>query len=926
MTSRSWPRWPMIAALSGALVAAGVSGGASVAQEPQTAERYVVMLAAPSIGAAEAGLASTSQAPVTGDAITRQQDAVLSTVDAEPTHRYDTALNGFSAGLSTADVLELGTDPRVASVTPVRTFIPQQDVDADPGTDTNDSPSFLGLDEPGGVWDQLGGINAAGADQVIGVIDTGLAWDNPSFDATSISAPTGFSGACDSADPIGWPASACTNKIPGARYFADGALTQGPLAAGESLSPLDTGSHGTHVASIAAGRSRLASTNETISGMAPASSVVPYKVCWQVVGTLGQHEACAEDDILAAVDAAVADGVDVINMSLGVPGDDGYNNTPYDEAMKVAAAQGIFIATAGGNYGPAGSPPNRSVSNGMPWVATVAAATHRPASSLGNITNTSSRGPVDELANRQNLLKPDLGAPGAFVLAAVPGGDATKSGTSMAAPHVAGLGALIMQFHPTWSPMAVRSAMQTTARSYQSTNAPFVGGSGYVQPRTFLEPGLIFDAGPADWDAFESSLTTGYQLNTASIQVGALPSTDVRTVTRTVTNVGSSTQTYTAAYSVPSSLAVGFSPKSFEIAPGATQQIEIRLANISASPTAWQSGFITWTSPSAADVRIPVVARGLQAKPEVARWGGTDRYATAALVADEFPGPVDTVYLASGSTYADALAGSAQAANGLVPSTMTSSGEPAPVLLTKQSSIPSATANALASLDPTNIVVLGGSAAIGDPVVNDLISQGYAVDRVSGTDRYATAAELAMLSDPGVPVAYIANGSDGSFADALTGSAAAARDDGVVLLTTKTTAPQATLDALAALQPEQVIVLGGDGAVSTAVYNAVGADDRISGSNRYGTAALVARTFDPQVAHAYVASGISWPDALAGSALAGSQGAPVLITPQASLSGVIETELDTLSPQEVVVLGGTAPVSQTVEDTLNASYPRWRAE
>ncbi|UJH70389.1 protease inhibitor I9 family protein [Ornithinimicrobium sp. INDO-MA30-4] len=156
MNSRIWPRWPMIAALSGALVAASVSGGASVAQEAPTSDRYVVTLAQPSLGAAEAGLAPAAQAPVTSDAITQQQDAVLNTVDAEPVHRYDTALNGFSAELSTADVLELGTDPRVVSVTPVRTFVPQQDVDADPGTDTNDSPSFLGLDEPGGVWDQLG--------------------------------------------------------------------------------------------------------------------------------------------------------------------------------------------------------------------------------------------------------------------------------------------------------------------------------------------------------------------------------------------------------------------------------------------------------------------------------------------------------------------------------------------------------------------------------------------------------------------------------------------------------------------------------------------------------------------------------------------------------------------------------------------------
>ncbi|MGA9275814.1 S8 family serine peptidase, partial [Ilumatobacter sp.] len=638
------------------------------------AEQYIVVLAdAPPIEQQPTARAETQAA----DRMAGQQDRVLEDVDAEPTHRFDTTINGFSVELSPDEVRDLEADPNVRAVTPVRVFGLHQSAPADPviGTDTSLSPEFLGLRGAGGVWERVGGVDQAGQGQVIGLIDSGLDWANGSFDAADVSAPPAdWQGFCDSGeDPTSWPAQACTNKVVGAQYFIDGVRAAGGVAADtESVSPWDVNSHGTHVASIAAGRERTTAAGPAIAGMAPMAHIAAYKVCWDYVNRGQARSGCFEDDILAAVDAAVADGVDVLNLSLGVPNDPGYGDTAYDFALEGAAAAGVFVSMSAGNSGPAPG----TLSNGLPWATTVAAATFHSAipSSVPAVASLSSRGPVNVPAAEQNLLKPDLGAPGIQVLAAVPGGEDVRSGTSMAAPHVAGLAAIIRREEPTWSPMAVKSAMQTTAAEYAGTGtSPLVGGTGFVEPRRFLDPGLVFDAGAADWDAFAADWTTGYDLNTASVTIGAL-SPESTTTTRRLTNVTDAEVTYTAAFSGSPSLGVTVVPEQVTLAPGDTAEVAITTLNRDAPTGTWQTGWLTWSSSTAPDVRIPVTARGAvytppppPPPPEVDRWGGTDRYETAALIAEQFPTGTDTVYLASGNGFADALAGSPVAARGLVP-------------------------------------------------------------------------------------------------------------------------------------------------------------------------------------------------------------------------------------------------------------------
>jgi putative cell wall-binding protein len=234
------------------------------------------------------------------------------------------------------------------------------------------------------------------------------------------------------------------------------------------------------------------------------------------------------------------------------------------------------------------------------------------------------------------------------------------------------------------------------------------------------------------------------------------------------------------------------------------------------------------------------------------------------------------------------------------------------------------TVAALNELDPANIVVLGGTGAIAQSV-EDALNAGWdaEVSRVFGTDRYGTAATLARLFPTNLPVVYVASGEDPAFPDALTGSALAGANGAPVLLTRKESVPAATAAALAELNPQQVVVLGGSAAVSETVYAEVGASDRLYGKDRYGTAAAVSSSYATDVPVVYVASGLDYPDALAGSALAGSQDAPVLITRTGDLPDVIVAELERLSPERVVIVGGAAAVSQAVEDHLNALYPDW---
>ena len=240
------------------------------------------------------------------------------------------------------------------------------------------------------------------------------------------------------------------------------------------------------------------------------------------------------------------------------------------------------------------------------------------------IAGFSSRGPT--LAANGDLLKPDIAAPGVGVLAAVsPIGSNGQnfgflSGTSMAAPQIAGLGALLLAKNPLWSPAAVKSAMMTTAYDLvdaegSAVHDVFAQGAGQVDPARIATPGLVYDAGPADWLGFLQG--QGYQLGVApvaakdvnlpSIAIGGL--TGTQTVTRTVTALTAGT--YSADVDVPG-ITAEVTPDVVTLEEGGKATFTVQFTSSGATLDAFVGGSLTWTSDEAT-VRSPVAIRSVTA-------------------------------------------------------------------------------------------------------------------------------------------------------------------------------------------------------------------------------------------------------------------------------------------------------------------------
>lgn len=301
----------------------------------------------------------------------------------------------------------------------------------------------------------------------------------------------------------------------------------------------------------------------------------------------------------------------------------------------------------------------------------------------------------------------------------------------------------------------------------------------------------------------------------------------------------------------------------------------------------------------------------------VPRIGGLDRFETAAAVSRSTFGPnVPVVFVATGQSFPDALASgpAARRAGG-------------PLLLVRQNAIPAATATELARLRPGRIVVVGGPGVVSDGVLAAL--QSYtagAVSRQWGADRFATAAEVGRASWPsGSSLVYVATGSN--YPDALAAGAIAARNGAPILLVRPDAVPAATADALRALAPSRIVVLGGPGVVSDAVFAQLRTHapdvQRVAGADRYATAvALSAATYAADsVSHVFIATGKSFPDGLAVGPVAGWWRGPLLLVPGNRLPPEVAAELRRLDPTNVVIVGGTDVVTDGVRDAIRAIWP-----
>lgn len=312
-----------------------------------------------------------------------RQDAVADEAGVDIGATYQVTLNGFSAQMSPQEAAKLASTKGVMGVYPDEIRHP----DAVPSTE------FLGLSGENGVWESVGGADAAGEGVVVGVVDTGIAPENPSFAGDTLGTTPGDEPYLDGNTVVfdkadgtqfrseratgeEWDSSFYSTKLVGAQYFSSGAAAAGFDFGPDYLSPRDGDGHGSHTASTAAGNHEVpASVAGTdfgvISGVAPAAKVSSYKACYVGPDPLvTTDDICALSDLLDAIDTAVADGVDVINYSIG--GGSATSTLQADDvSFFYAAIAGVFVSVSAGNSGPSAS----TADHASPWYTTVAAST-----------------------------------------------------------------------------------------------------------------------------------------------------------------------------------------------------------------------------------------------------------------------------------------------------------------------------------------------------------------------------------------------------------------------------------------------------------------------------------------------------------------------------------------------------------------------
>ena len=324
------------------------------------------MEGAPLLGTFEQDELDSAQAQAEGEQLKDDQDQAMQDAGVSTSRKVNefvNAVNGFSAVMSHDDAVALANQKSVAFVIP----------DELHQLETDSSPKFLELGARRGPW-QTG---YTGEDVVVGVIDSGIWPEHPSFEDDGSYGPSPIApldesaySACDFGNSAHNPNDApftCNNKLLGARQVLTTYRTLTGAEDFEYDSARDDNGHGTHTASTAAGNADVDASifgidRGTVSGIAPRARVIAYKA----LGTLGGYGS----DLAAAIDQAVFDGVDVINYSVGGGAS---LSGPDDIAFLFAADAGVFVATSASNSGP--GPGTIGGPASVPWLTSVGAST-----------------------------------------------------------------------------------------------------------------------------------------------------------------------------------------------------------------------------------------------------------------------------------------------------------------------------------------------------------------------------------------------------------------------------------------------------------------------------------------------------------------------------------------------------------------------
>lgn len=285
----------------------------------------------------------------------------------KPVYQYRVASNGLAVDLSSSEAALLAESPQVKSLL----------ADTRHRLQTYAGPTWIGAAE---IWEGAAGFpDARGEGIVVGVIDSGVNFDHPSFSNPS---PDGYNHVNPLGSKFGLCSNFafrhnCNNKLIGVYDFVEDDPST-PDVVEEGNSGKDNDGHGSHTASIAVGNpvdSLLdGQFNVTVSGVAPRANLISYRVCYIGEPAGPDSGGCMGSAILEAIDQAVSDGVDVINYSIGSDATNPWGVGSVPRAFLNARNAGIFIATSAGNEGPnartIGSPAN------APWIVAVGNATH----------------------------------------------------------------------------------------------------------------------------------------------------------------------------------------------------------------------------------------------------------------------------------------------------------------------------------------------------------------------------------------------------------------------------------------------------------------------------------------------------------------------------------------------------------------------
>jgi subtilisin family serine protease len=344
-------------------------------------------------------------------------EALLAIGGGRKLYDYRFTYNGFAAELTEEQAAAIARAPGVLAVSR----------DELKHAVTSSTPTFLGLDAPGGLWDQLGGVGRAGEDIIIGDVDSGIWPESLSFsDRTGENGNAtkdgklgyhqipGWHGKCTPGEAFN--ASMCNQKLIGAQWFnaawgGDAGIdTDRPW---EFNSVRDYNGHGTHTASTAGGNHGVPPTGPAalfgnVSGMAPRARIAAYKALWSTEDA--STSSGFNSDLVAAIDQAVADGVDVITYSIS--GSLTNFLDPVEVSFLFAADAGVFVAAAAGNSGL-----TSGVNHPGPWLTTVAAGTHNRngegSVTLGNGATYTGSSFADALASTPLIDSVSAGLPGA---------------------------------------------------------------------------------------------------------------------------------------------------------------------------------------------------------------------------------------------------------------------------------------------------------------------------------------------------------------------------------------------------------------------------------------------------------------------------------------------------------------------------------